>query len=226
MHVQWVLAALGAAGHSSVRCTWDEWGAWIDLTVFDGLWREKLWNPKWEWDERTWGVPWTVGILEVIPGAAAQYRLTPDWGVEPAVTSCANDLGPWADSMLQRRSPVERERTGFSVEASGEVSCAAVLAAAAVLRDAGVAAVEVGLEAIHPWDAGARALPKPPHAEPIRRWIEQVSRHQCYPVDLPVASMGLEDKDDDSDDRLVVSLTADGRLYYGGIQMTWRELGE
>jgi len=226
MHVQWALAALGSAGHSVVRCTWDEGGAWVDLPVFDGLWSGKLWNPDWEWDERTWGVSWRIAVIEVIPGPPARYKLITAWGDEPSIASCACDIGPWARAVLQRLNAVERERTSFSVEASGEVLSADVLAALVALRDAGIVAVDVGLEAIHPWDAGARVLPKPPHAEPIRRWIDDVSVCQSYPVNLPVASTGFPDKDDDPEARLIVSLTADGRLYLGAQQMTLREFGE
>ena len=50
----------------------------------------------------------------------------------------------------------------------GTISRADLLAA---LREAGASELQVGLEALHPWDRDLRVLPTPPHEAPIIRWF-------------------------------------------------------
>ena len=130
----------------------------------------------------------------------------------------------WARSALGKLD--EKQTLGVgTIMASGAVPYRSVAVALAALQEAGVRELEVGLEALHPWDRDRKVLPPPPHADPILRWfVTDLALHRLVPMNLPVASHCVEDNDNDKDDRLILNLTATGRLIYGTKEFTLAEL--
>ena len=116
----------------------------------------------------------------------------------------------------------ERQTFGVGiVVASGAVPYSSVALALAALQEAGARELDVGLEALHPWDRDRKVLPAPPHADTIhRRFVTGLSYHLLVPMNLPVASTWVWDKANDPDDRLILNLTATGRLIYGEKEIT------
>jgi len=113
----------------------------------------------------------------------------------------------------------------FVVHASGRAPFRSVVAAVSAARAAGDELVDVGLEMLHPWDRDELVLPAPKDDEPIIRWyVTDLTFKILYPVNLPVASMAQEDKDDDPDDRVIVTLTRDGRIYVKEKELTLEQL--
>jgi biopolymer transport protein ExbD len=223
MHVQWVMAALGELGFETALCVVevadsDERGT-VMVPVYRGLWEDK-WN---EWrtpEERALRV--CVLPLEGEP-SKAQYRLEADDTLSHEVTRDPARVAAWAISFLGALDPEQTAK--IALEASGAVAYGFVIAALAALQDAGVSRVDVGLEALHPWDRDRRILPPPGSGSPILRWapLTDVVRRLLVPMNLPVASMSLQDRDDDPDDRVIVNLTATGRLVCADKALTLEE---
>ncbi len=117
--------------------------------------------------------------------------------------------GYWTDRIWDPAHSITADRC--AVELPGTVPYGDVLSIVAAAQ----ADLELGVEALHPWDRDAHVLPSPPHDDPIPRWIvTDLIPPNHYPVNLPVASWCESDEDNDPDDRLVFVLTADGRIFF------------
>ena len=114
--------------------------------------------------------------------------------------------------------------TRWAVSAAGGMPYEAVRTAIQAL---GSRDIELGLEALHPWDRDRLVLPAPPHDDPIPRWvISDLPLLNHYPVNLPLATQCLSDVNDDPDDRLVFTLTADGRILFKQQTLSLAEFAE
>ncbi|MHC4164958.1 MAG: ExbD/TolR family protein [Planctomycetota bacterium] len=227
MHVQWVMAALGQAGHKKVQCTVEmaesrRQGA-LELPLTRGLWEEKFSIPGMSWEENPDQLPVHLGTVVVLPTgdaadtgpATAEYHLLEGIWTPTGKSQDPEAVGTWAASFLKRASHEESFGVFFVIDAVGAVPYRSVVLALAALQKAGARGVKVGLEALHPWDRDRQVLPPPPHEDPIVCWlVTDLTYKALYPMNLPVASMCERDKADDPDDRVIVNLTATGRLIY------------
>jgi biopolymer transport protein ExbD len=225
MHVQWVMAALGQAGHKKVHCTVEVAGSRkqgaLEVPLYRGLWEEKFWLLPFELEENPEGLPMLLGMVIVSPAGdapetgstTAEYQLLEGTAERTVTSQDPEAIRQWAVSFLRRSAREKAFGVSWAVEAAGAVPYRGVIVALAALQEAGVRGVEVGLEALHPWDRDRKVLPPPPHEDPIVRFVTDLSCVKpLVPMNLPVASMCEEDRDDDPDDRVIINLTATGRL--------------
>jgi biopolymer transport protein ExbD len=237
MHVQWVMAALGQAGHESARCTVQLDGGRgsrrLEIPLNTGLWEDKFPVYGLDSDENPEWLPSRLAHVAVVPldgsqeaaPQAVEYHFLENLWHEVGKSQHPESIGKWATSFLERTREEKNYGVYFAVEAAGAVQYQDVVAAIAELQGAGIREVEVGLEALHPWDRDKRGLPPPPYEELIPRWfLTDLSVKRIYPVNLPVASKSVHDKDDDPDDRLIFNLTSTGRLIYGEKDITLADL--
>jgi biopolymer transport protein ExbD len=229
MHVQWVMAALGQAGHKEAHCTVEVAGRGaegvVKVRLYRGVWEDKFWLLP---DEEAERQPVHLA-MEVVPAprdrgatgpVTAEYHL----GGDPTtVTQDPEAVGKWARSSLGKLDEEQSFGVGV-IMASGAVPYRCVALALAALQEAGARELEVGLEALHPWDRDRKVLPPPPHADPILRWfVTDLWLGPLVPMNLPVASMCERDIASDPDDRVIVNLTATGRLIYERKEITLAE---
>lgn len=229
MHVQWVMAALGELGYESVQCVVDiadsDERSALSVPVYRGLWEDK-WPPATVFDLDGFATISSVWVRpsEGTPGKA-EYHL--DALASPSeVTRDAARVGAWATSFLDNLDPEQRARMMLAIEASGTVPYHNVIAAFAAVQASGATRVDVGLEALHPWDRDRKILPSPVSGFPILRWMVDLTWKPLVPMNLPAASMSEADRDDDPDDRLIVNLTATGRLMCANKTLTLEEFGD
>ncbi len=210
MHVQWVMAALGEAGHARVRCGVEPSGraqGFASVRLYSGRWDDKLFLLPQE----------QVFHTGIEIGSDREYRLH-----GPTTTRDPGAVAAWAQQRHHGLKP--NEPNVGQVTASGAVRYRHVAVALAALRDAGAQRLEVGLEALHPWDRDRRRLPPPPHEDPIPRWfVTDRSLIPLYPLNLPVARMGRTDVDNDADARVILSLNARGQLFHERNRVTLAE---
>jgi len=216
-HVQWVMAALGEAGHKKAACSIavagrDAKGV-VTVRVHRGV--LEFFPPFEEWRK----VPHPVYLsVEIVPAVrasgppSAEYRL----GLPmPTITRDPSVILRWAKSALAR----SRQKGVGVIAASGVVPYRYVAVALAALQDAGATELEVGLQALHPWDRDLRVLPAPRDELSISRWCTDLELWPgLIPLNLPVASMCSAD--DAPNDRIILNLTAGGRLVHGGDEIT------
>ena len=106
MHVQWVMAALGEAGHKEVRCAVEVAGRGtegvVKVRLYRGVWEDKFYILP---DEESEKQPWAVG-MEIVPAprdagetgpVTAEYRLGGD---RTTVTQDPEAIRKWARSVL------------------------------------------------------------------------------------------------------------------------------
>ncbi len=202
MHVQWVLAALGEAGFKTARCA-VEGARPVEIPVYSGRWFEKFPDFPEDWYLRGPQYPLEV----VLSRSGTKYHLEP-WPNPMEIVRDPRMLTERVRSLL--RAP---DIGDVSVNAYGSTSYRFVSRLLVALRGSGATRLDIGLEALHPWDRGLRTLPAPPSDALIQRWWTPSSvRYNLYPANLPVASTSVQDKDNDYDDRVILNLTATGRL--------------
>jgi len=213
MHVQWVMAELGRAGHGSVRCivrigkTAKE--GIVTVRIHRGTWEESLFSPSCVRE-----LPAIhPGVVEVLGGSRGVYRFVSELDESGVKTSDPAIVRRWAERLLRKTWRAKGARTILEVEGMGTARYGDVARALAELQAVGAKPLEVGLEALHPWDRDLHKLPDPPPRHLVGRWV--VTDRASKPLmlmNLPVAPMSVEDKADDPDDRLIVQLTAAGQL--------------
>ncbi len=211
MHVQWVMAALGAAGCKEVRCavhTVKGSEGVVAVPVYPGHWEQRFGGiaP----DDRAVPVRLHVVADESAHGTAAVYHLE---GNNTFVTRDTKAVAQWSKAKVERRD--RSKRAIGEISASGTVPYEAVAAAMAAMQAASVERFDVGLEGLHPWDRDRQTLPAPPSKKLIHRWfVTDLSIPTLVPLNLPVADMSQSDNDNDPNDRLILSLTATGKLIH------------
>ena len=204
MHVQWVMATLGQAGHKNVQCIVEVAGCRrqeaMELPLTRGLLEDRLGGGYFDPEDTSEKQPVWLGRVRVRltgggPAKRRAYLLEPN--IEPnidvRVTRFPHAVGRWATSLIEREEE-SRSGFGFVIEAMGTVPYRSVVAALAALQKAGARRFAVGLEALHPWDRDLKALPRPPHKDPIGCWFWGDYRRSLVPMNLPVASMCEQDK--------------------------------
>jgi biopolymer transport protein ExbD len=226
MQVQWVMAALGQAGHEAVRCVVrldDGRGLRsLEVRLNRGLWEDRFPDYGYGLDENLEIRRSRLASVAVLtpestqgsPAETVEFRFIEDLWNEADKARHPGAIGKWAASFLRRAESEKSFSVHFAVEAAGQVPYRHVVTAIAKLREVGIREVEVGLEALHPWDRNKRVLPSPPAEAFIPRWfLTDLSVHRFFPVNLPVAYQSEQDTDDDPDDRVIITLTSTGRLF-------------
>ena len=194
MHVQWALVALRESGQRSVWCAVRPAGGTTEggvrLQTNLGVLNEKFSGPGPGWQVLSTPRICVVTLLSR-PAELSPARVMVDSGAPGAATTDLNHVREWAESILVHTTGGgSSDNVYFAVDAPGKIRFGVVLSAVVELRLAGVSSVELGMEALHPWDRELRVLPPPPHSDILARWATtDFPMPMIYPVNLPVASM-------------------------------------
>jgi biopolymer transport protein ExbD len=215
MHVQWVLAALGEAGFTEVRCVFHSYPSlgFVKVPVNRGGIRDQLYPPIELLDSVDPLFPVWIHIApeetDRIPGKRPRPKYHIGSRREPEVVT----RNPRRIAWRARKLLLKPDAVGAWIHASSVMSYESVMELFVAMRVAGAGPVHIGMEALHPWDRDLPVLPAPQNEEPPGQfWFTDRSLHPLYPVNLPVAHKAVQDKDNDPDDRVILNLTANGRL--------------
>ncbi len=224
MHVQWVLSALGEAGCDVVPCVVlvrNGKEATIPVTVYDGTWRERLGPLQKDLERHSPQIVLGIVTQPTAHGTEDVFHLN---NIDSTVTRDGRAVVAWSKAHVQQHVKPEQRDVGV-IEASASVTFESVAVGVAAMLDAGMERVEVGQEALHPWDRDQTVLPAPVGTDKIFRvFYTDLNFKSIVPLNLPIASMGEEDRDNDRDDRLIVSLSAKGTLFHLQDEITLAEL--
>jgi len=136
-----------------------------------------------------------------------EYRIGSGTDSE-VITQKLRSLAGQARSLFRKR-----DVKGVAISPSGVMSYESVMELFVAMQTAGADRVEIALETLHPWDRKLLVLPPPQTEEPVfRYWLTDLTLRTIYPVNLPVSYQAVRDKANDEDDRVIVDLTASGRL--------------
>jgi biopolymer transport protein ExbD len=221
MHVQWVLTALAEAGHARALLAYEiaeeRAPGYAALPIHRGGWADNF-----RWDAHADVQPAFFAIEAWAgPKGAVLYRPSP---VDTPTTDPDAVVRSTKDFL--ERVDASDHPFAFVLAPRGTASYTLVVTALVALRQTGVP-VDFGFEGLHPWDRDRRTLPSPPHDAPVASCVyPDFVGSDAYPVNAPVAPMGEDDKDNDYDDRVIVTLTSEGRLLYGSDDVTLAGLAE
>lgn len=166
-----------------------------------------------------WGDPWAFwGSLLSIEVPATPY---PSYRVGRRATARPADVISWC----READALHDGFCAFAVEADFHTPfarCAAILYA---LHAAGIENVLIGLEKPHPWVRRQSPLPLG-DGFPRVRYITDLNVKPVEPMTLPVARMAQLDKDDDPDDRIILNLDRDGRIFFRYDSITLAEFSD